>query len=158
MTAQKPTLQNSVHYMAYTFSFLVSGKDTDGAFSLTHCFFREGKQFTPPPHYHTLEDETFYILDGEMEFHVGDKKFKAGPGDVVFLPRNVPHYFDIVSKTAKALLLITPAGIETFFQDFSVPALTLDLPPLPDSNPREHEFAVMKKRMDEMGVVLIPQI
>ena len=145
MTAQKPTLENSVHYIAYTFSFLLSGKDTNGEFSLTHCFFREGKAFTPPPHYHKFEDETFYILEGEMEFHVGDKKFKAGAGEVVFIPKNVPHHFDILSKTVKALLLITPAGIETFFKEFSVPAQTLDLPPIPEINPREEEFLRCKK-------------
>ena len=156
--AQKPTLENSVHYIAYTFSFLISGKDTDGSFSLTHCYFREGKEFTPPPHYHKFEDETFYILEGEMEFQVGDKKFTAGPGEVVFAPRNVPHHFNIVSKTAKALLLISPAGIETFFKEFSVPAQTLDLPPVPEINPREAEFVIMKKRMDELGIVLMPQI
>jgi quercetin dioxygenase-like cupin family protein len=156
--AQKPTLENSVHYIAYTFSFLVSGKDTDGLFSLTHCYFREGKAFAPPPHYHKFEDETFYILDGRMEFHVGDKKFEAGAGEVVFLPKNVPHHFNIVSKTAKALLLITPAGIEIFFKEFGVPAQTLDLPPIPEYNPREEEFMLMKKRMDEFGMVLMPQI
>ncbi|HEY5918299.1 MAG TPA: cupin domain-containing protein [Chryseolinea sp.] len=158
ITGQKPTLENSVHYIAYTFSFLLSGKDTDGAFSLTHCFFREGKAFTPPPHYHTFEDETFYILEGEMEFHLGDNKFMAGAGEVVYLPKNVPHHFNIVSKTVKALLLINPAGLEVFFREFSVPALTLDLPPVPESNPREAEFMTMKKRMDELGIVLMPQI
>jgi quercetin dioxygenase-like cupin family protein len=158
MTAQRPTLENSVHYIAYTFSFLVRGRDTDGAFSLTHCHFREGKAFTPPPHYHKFEDESFYILEGEMDFHVGDKNFRARAGDFVFLPKNVPHHFNIASKTAKALLLIMPAGIETFFEEFSVPATTLDLPPIPDANPREEEFLAMKKRMDEFGIVLMPQI
>ena len=158
IAAQKPTLENSVHYIAYTFSFLVSGKDTDGAFSLTHCYFRDGMEFAPPPHYHKFEDETFYILEGKMEFHVGDKKFTAGAGEVVYVPKNVPHHFNIVSKTAKALLLISPGGLETFFKEFSVPAQTLDLPPVPESNPREEEFLMMKKRMDELGIVLMPQI
>jgi quercetin dioxygenase-like cupin family protein len=158
MTAQKPTLKNSVHYIAYTFSFLVSGEDTDGAFSLTHCFFREGKEFTPPPHYHKFEDETFYILEGEIEFHVGDKKFIAGAGEVVYSPKNVPHHFNIISKTAKALLLISPAGIETFFKEFGVPAQTLDLPPIPETNPRKEEFMAMQKRMIELGVVVMPEI
>ena len=158
LTAQKPTLENSVHYIAYTFSFLVTGKDTNGAYSLTHCYFREGKQFTPPPHYHTNEDEAFYILEGEMDFHVGDKNFKAGPGAFIFLPRNVPHHFNIVSKTAKALLLISPAGLEEFFKEFSVPSQTLELPPVPNANPREEEFIVMKKRMDEFGIVLLPEM
>jgi len=158
MTSQKPTLENSVHYIAYTFSFLVTGKDTNGAFSLTHCYFREGKEFTPPPHYHKFEDETFYILEGEMEFHLGDKKFMAGAGELVYLPKNGPHHFNIVSKKVKALLLITPAGLETFFREFGRPAQTLELPPVPDANPREEEFVAMQKRSAELGVVLMPEI
>src|SRR5688572_28367000 len=158
IAAQKPTLENSVHYIAYTFSFLISGKDTEGSFSLTHCYSREGKEFTPPPHYHKFEDETFYILEGEMEFHVGDKKFPAGVGEFIFVPRNVPHHFNIVSKTAKALLLISPAGLEVFFKEFSTPSQTLELPPVPSANPREEEFVAMKKRMDELGIVLLPEM
>ncbi|HEX6889087.1 MAG TPA: cupin domain-containing protein [Chryseolinea sp.] len=158
LTSQKPTLENSVHYIAYTFSFLVTGKDTNGSFSLTHCYFREGKAFTPPPHYHKYEDEAFYILEGEMDFHVGDRKFKAGAGEFVFLPRNVTHHFDIASKTAKALLLITPGGMETFFRDFSTPAQSLELPPVPDSNPRVEVFEAMHKRMIEMGIVAMPAL
>jgi quercetin dioxygenase-like cupin family protein len=158
LSAKKPTLENSVHYIAYTFSFLITGKDTNGAYSLTHCYFRGGKGFTPPPHYHKFEDEAFYILEGEMEFHVGDKKFKAGAGEFVFLPRNIPHHFNIASNTAKALLLISPAGLEVFFKEFGTPAQTLDLPPVPDANPRVEEFMVMKKRMDELGIVLMPEM
>jgi quercetin dioxygenase-like cupin family protein len=158
MTSQKPTLENSVHYIAYTFSFLVTGKDTNGSYSLTHCYFREGKQFTPPPHYHKNEDEAFYILEGEMEFHVGDKKFNAGVGEFIFVPRNVPHHFNIVSKTAKALLLISPAGLEVFFKEFSTPSQTLELPAVPTTSPREEEFVAMKKRMDELGIVLLPEM
>ena len=45
-----------------------------------------------------------------MEFHVGDKKFKAGAGEVVYLPENVPHHFNIVSKTVKALIVDQSGG------------------------------------------------
>ena len=75
LAAQKPTLENSIHYIAHTFSFLATGEDTDGTFSLLHCHFRKG--FTAPPHYHKLEDESFYLLEGEIDFHIGDKKVKA---------------------------------------------------------------------------------
>ena len=68
----------------------------------------------PPPHLHKGEDESFYILEGEFDFHVGDKKFTAGPGELVVLPKNIPHYFNLITDTAKALLLISPAGFEIF--------------------------------------------
>ncbi len=153
---QQPVLENSVHYIAHTFSFLATGRDTEGAFSLLHCFFRKG--FTPPPHYHKLEDESFYILEGEIDFHIGDKNLKAGPGQFIVLPKNVPHHFNLVTETAKALMLITPAGFEVFFQEFGRPAETLDLPPVPTTNPRKEMFEAMHNRMIELGNVFLPEI
>ena len=126
-TSQKPTLENSVHYLAHTFSFLAAGEDTDNAYSLIHCHFR--KNFFPPPHLHKYEDESFYILEGRIDFQAGDKKIRAAAGDLVVLPKGVPHSFNLVTDTAKALLLITPAGFETVFKEFGTPALTLDLRP-----------------------------
>jgi quercetin dioxygenase-like cupin family protein len=153
---QKPTLDNSVHYIAHTFSFLATAKDTDGAFSLIHCFFRKG--FMAPPHYHKLEDESFYLLEGEIDFTVGDKKFKAVAGDFILLPKNIPHHFNLVSETVKALLIISPAGFEIFFKEFGRPAQTLDLPPIPTTNPRKEMFEQMHNRMIELGNVFMPEV
>ena len=154
--SQKPTIENSVHYIAHTFSFLSTGKDTEGAFSLIHCHFRKG--FTAPPHYHKLEDESFYLLEGEIDFYVGDKKVKARAGEFIVLPRMVPHHFDLITETAKALMLITPAGFEVFFKEFGQPAKTLDLPPMPTTNPRKEMFEAMHARMIELGNVFMPEV
>jgi len=153
---QQPVLENSIHYIAHTFSFLATGRDTEGAFSLLHCYFRKG--FTAPPHYHKLEDESFYVLEGEIDFHIGDKKLKAGPGQFIVLPKNVPHHFNLITETAKALMLISPAGFEVFFQEFGRPAQTLDLPPVPTTNPRKEMFEAMHNRMIELGNVFMPEI
>jgi quercetin dioxygenase-like cupin family protein len=153
--SQKPTLENSVHYLAHTFSFLATGVDTDNAYALIHCFFRKG--FTPPPHLHTYEDESFYVLDGIIDFQAGDKKFRAGTGELVVLPKEVAHSFNLVSDTAKALLLITPAGFETVFKEFGSPAQTLDLPPIPDKLPKEL-FQQIHQRCIELGNVWMPVI
>lgn len=153
---QKPTLENSLHYIAHTFSFLATGKTTDGSFALIHCYFRKG--FMAPPHYHQLEDESFYVLEGEIDFYVGDKNFKVSAGEFINLPKNVPHYFNLISETAKALLLITPAGFEVFFQEFGSPAKTLDLPPVPTGNPRKEMFQVMHDRMIDLGNVFMPEV
>jgi len=154
--AQQPTTDNSIHYIAHTFSFLATGKDTQGAFSLIHCYFRKG--FMAPPHYHKFEDESFYMLDGEIDFHIGDKAVNAKAGAFVVLPKNVPHYFNLVTETAKALMLITPAGFETFFKEFGRPAQTLDLPPVPTTNPRKEMMETMHARMIELGNVFMPEM
>jgi len=153
--SQKPTLENSVHYLAHTFSFLATGEDTDNAYSLIHCFFR--KNFFPPPHLHKYEDESFYILEGAINFQAGEKKITARAGELVVLPKNVPHSFNLVTDTAKALLLITPAGIETIFKEFGVPAETLDLPPVPAKFPKEL-FRNIHQRAEELGNVWMPEI
>ena len=153
---QRPTIETSVHYMAHTFSFLSTGRETGGAFSLMHCYFRKG--FTAPPHYHKLEDESFYLLEGEIDFYISDKKVKASAGEFVVLPRNIPHHFELVTETAKALMLITPAGFEIFFREFGQPAQTLDLPPIPTANPRLEMFDAMHERMIELGNVFMPEI
>ena len=152
---QKPTLENSVHYLAHTFSFLATGKDTDNAFSLIHCYFRKG--FTPPKHYHEHEDESFYILEGEIEFNIGDERFRATAGSLVVAPKGVPHHFELVTETAKALLLISPAGFEVIFQEFGTPAETLELPPIP-TNLNKELFERMHQRMSELGGFFLPQI
>jgi quercetin dioxygenase-like cupin family protein len=154
--SQRPTIENSVHYIAHTFSFLSTGKDTGGDFSLIHCYFRKG--FTAPPHYHKLEDESFYLLEGEIDFYIGDKKVNARAGEFIVLPRNIPHHFDLITETAKALMLITPAGFEVFFREFGQPAETLDLPPVPKTNPRKEMFEAMHHRMIELGNVFMPEI
>jgi quercetin dioxygenase-like cupin family protein len=152
---QKPTLQNSVHYLAHTFSFLATGEDTGNAYSLIQCFFRKG--FTPPAHFHTLEDESFFILDGVIEFQAGPDKFTAGAGELVVLPTGIPHSFSLVTDTAKALLLITPAGFETVFKEFGTPAVTLDLPPIPAHLPKEL-FQQIHQRCIDLGNVWMPEI
>jgi quercetin dioxygenase-like cupin family protein len=151
----KPILENAIWYNGHTFSLLLDAGQTAGAFALLHCFFRKGGE--PPAHFHTREDETFYILEGEIRFHIGDKKFVAKAGDLVYGPKDVPHQFSLVTETAKALLLITPAGIETFFKEFSIPAQSLDLPPIPEGQPPAEFFDNMLKRATELGIVWIPE-
>ncbi|HTE28743.1 MAG TPA: cupin domain-containing protein [Chryseolinea sp.] len=152
----KPQLENSIHYIAHTFSFLATGNDTAGAFALIHCYFRKG--FMPPPHYHKFEEESFYVLEGQMDFHVGEERVKVSAGEFIVLPKNIPHHFNLITDTAKALLLITPAGFEIFFKEFGRPAVTLDLPPIPTSNPRQEMFQAMHDRMIALGNVFVPEV
>ena len=151
----KPELKNSIWYNGHTFSFLIESSQSNGAFSLISCYFGKGGE--PPAHYHLNESETFYVLEGEIRFHIGDKKFTARAGETAFAPKGVPHSFKLESETAKALLLIAPAGIETFFKEFSIPAQSLELPPIPDGQPPAEFLNHMLKRATEMGIVWMPE-
>ena len=67
----------------------------------------------PEPHRHSREEEGFYILEGQYEFRVGTQVIKAGPGDFLFAPRNVPHtYKNIGTMPSRHLTIISPAGLE----------------------------------------------
>jgi quercetin dioxygenase-like cupin family protein len=81
----------------------------------------------PVPHRHSREDESFYILDGLLEFRIGERIFTAGPGSFLFAPKGIPHTFKNVGTTpARALVIISPAGLEKFFDERR--ALSKELP------------------------------
>jgi quercetin dioxygenase-like cupin family protein len=49
--------------------------------------------FEVPPHSHDDYVDSFYVLDGEVEFTVGDRTLQAGPGTLVVAPPHVTHGF-----------------------------------------------------------------
>jgi len=83
-----------------------------------------------PKHVHANEDEVFHLLEGEMEFEVGTETVTLKAGDLVFLPRGVPHSFTVVgTANAKTHLTVFPAGIEKMFDELSrLPAGPPDMP------------------------------
>jgi quercetin dioxygenase-like cupin family protein len=117
----------SVWYNGGLLTFLATGEETHGQFALIEAVTRRGN--VPPPHIHHREEETFYVLEGEMTFSVGDQTIKAMPGTMVSTPRDVVHSFVIDSEQLRMLILLTPAGLEGWFKEFSVPAPAMALPP-----------------------------
>ncbi|MBX7168636.1 MAG: cupin domain-containing protein [Pirellulales bacterium] len=94
------------------------GSDTGGAFSVFETIVPP--QGGPPPHVHHREDETFYVVEGQFEFSVSGRTISAGPGAVVYAPRDLPHRFQNDSATpGKMLVIACPAGIEHFFAELS---------------------------------------
>ena len=69
----------------------------------------------PPLHVHRNEDEWFYLLEGEMTFHVGAETFGGSAGSFVSFPRGIPHTFSVESAAARCLVLNTPGGFEQMF-------------------------------------------
>jgi quercetin dioxygenase-like cupin family protein len=123
----RQALDRSVWYSGSLFTFLATGEETQGRFALIESVARKGN--APPRHIHRREDETFYVLEGEITVSVGDRTTKATPGTMVFLPRDIAHSFVIESEHLRMLVLLAPAGLESYFKEFSVPAPALTLPP-----------------------------
>src|SRR5688572_26583369 len=70
----------------------------------------------PGLHVHSLEDEAVFIVNGVMTFVVGDRRLEAGAGQLVWLPREVPHTFaNLGDEPVWALGVTTPAGLEGMF-------------------------------------------
>jgi quercetin dioxygenase-like cupin family protein len=109
-----------------------TSQTTNGAFGLVEQLMPPG--FASPYHVHHLEDEAFYVLEGEIAFVCGGKWMTAGPGDYVFGPRNIPHGFKVDGASpARMLLLCAPGGFEQFVLDLSEPEPAPGVPPaLPD--------------------------
>ena len=98
---------------------MVSGEDTNGAFCVLHCNGK--KDGGPPLHIHELEDESFYVLEGEITFFVGDQTIFAKAGDYVFAPRGIPHTFKVRSEETKFIVTAYPSGFDLFVKELSVP-------------------------------------
>ncbi len=83
----------------------------------------------PPLHRHHF-DESFYELEGELTFRLGDDVFTRRAGELAFAPRGVPHtYANLSGAPARALLVITPAGFERYFDRIAARVNGTDPPP-----------------------------
>jgi quercetin dioxygenase-like cupin family protein len=108
----------------------VSGSDTEGRLAVMEMTFPKGA--SPPRHTHP-QDETFYVLDGEVLAWEGDNDpVRLGPGGLLCAPAGTPHSFRVETETARMLILSTASGIEDFVRELSVPADAPTLPP-PDA-------------------------
>jgi quercetin dioxygenase-like cupin family protein len=110
-----------------TYTTLLSGKDTAGRFSLIDMHIPPGGG--PPPHRHDFE-ETFILLDGEIEATFRGAQSTVKAGQTIHIPANAPHQFHNASdKPARLLCLCSPAGQEEFFAQVGVPVATRTTPP-----------------------------
>jgi len=98
------------------YSLLATGKETNNAFFQFEAIVPEGGG--PPPHVHSREDESFYIVSGSLEILLGDKTYQAKRGDFVYIARGTIHQFKNVGRdSAVQLVTFVPAGVERFFQE-----------------------------------------
>ena len=84
-----------------------------------------------PAHLHRTQDETHYILEGQFEFVLGERKVNADAGSVVYVPRTMMHAFtNTGTKKGKLLFINTPAGpLEEFLVEFGEPVSDPSSPP-----------------------------
>jgi mannose-6-phosphate isomerase-like protein (cupin superfamily) len=112
---------------------VVAGGDrTGGQVVFGEALLKPGES-GPPRHVHTHEDEAILIVSGVLTVHLGDDTHEAGPGSLAWMAREVPHHFvNLGVEPVRAFGVITPAGIEKFFEWRDSFLEGLDGPPTPE--------------------------
>jgi quercetin dioxygenase-like cupin family protein len=96
----------------------IDGNDNGGALAAMETVTPPGGG--TPPHRHTREDESFYVIAGAAEFTVAGQIVRASAGAFVFAPRGIPHqYRNRETAPLRMLAIAQPAGIERFFEEAS---------------------------------------
>jgi quercetin dioxygenase-like cupin family protein len=97
--------------------FLVTGEDTKHT-SMFDWTIPAG--FATGLHVHRVQEETFYVLDGECQWRVGERTIRATPGTYLFIPPGVPHDIANVSeKAARVIMTVSPPGHERYFEELA---------------------------------------
>lgn len=103
----------------HEFRFLASADDTGGTYSAMEIVSPPGSG--PNPHVHEEAEEAFYVLDGDLTFHVGNQSVEVSTGDFVHVPRGTIHHFTVGARPARYLAIYAPAGEERKFQEVGLP-------------------------------------
>ena len=94
------------------------GDQTKGALTAVDVVVPPGEG--PPLHVHTREDESIYVLEGDLRIKLEDELSATPPGSFVFIPRGVAHSFQNVGEEpGRILVTFAPAGMEAFFDRLS---------------------------------------
>jgi quercetin dioxygenase-like cupin family protein len=114
---RRPGEGKGVKLAGQPMTFLVTGSDT------RHTWMFE---WTIPPgfstglHVHRVQEETFYVLEGECDWQVGNEHVQATAGTYLFLPPGVPHNIGNASdKIVRVLMTVSPPGHERYFEELA---------------------------------------
>ena len=123
-----PEVQQAVWFLGALVRVRASGDATAGSLDVLEHQGERG--YSSPLHRHLAQEETFFVLDGELRVEVGGEAHATGPGAVAFLPRQLPHAFVVTSPQARFLTLHTPGGFDRFTLAAGTPATgTTTMPP-----------------------------
>ena len=119
--------RQGVTLRGHPMAFLVTGENTRYT-SMFNWTIPAG--FVTGVHVHRVQEETFYLLEGQCVWHAGDEVVQAVPGTFLFIPPGVPHNITNVSdRPARVLMTVSPPGLERYFEELA--ALAADGTPDP---------------------------
>jgi mannose-6-phosphate isomerase-like protein (cupin superfamily) len=132
MTLTAPFVVQRDASMPGPWQILAGGDRTVGAVMFGEARL-PARSVGPGLHVHSREDEAVFVISGVMTFLVGDRRFQAGSGELVWLPRQVPHTFaNLDDQPVWAFGVATPAGLEGMFAEQAEYFASLQGPPDPE--------------------------
>jgi mannose-6-phosphate isomerase-like protein (cupin superfamily) len=131
--------------------FMIDGEEAGKRFSLVEHPMAP-RALAAPLHRHNREDEYSFVIEGRMGALLGDEVVEAGPGDLVFKPREQWHTFwNAGEKPARILEIISPSGFEHFFEELVALGGAIDADPA--------ELAALNERYgQEMQPDSVPEL
>lgn len=134
------------------YSLLATGEETNNSFFQFEAVVPKGGG--PPPHIHSREDESFYVVSGSLEILLGDKTYHAKRGDFVYIPRGTIHRFkNVGGEMAVQLVTFVPSGMEGFFQEVFPEAKDRNAAPPPVT---EELIRRMNEAAPKYGLKFVP--
>ena len=128
---------------------------SDGEDGISVLEHRVPHGFSPPLHLHRAEDEVMHVLDGEFRLRVKDQEHRLRGGDVLLLPKNVPHTYRVESAQGGRCVTITVRGdFERFVRAVSRPAERPELPE-PAGPPSAEAIQALRAAAAKNGIELV---
>jgi len=118
--------------------FKATASNTNGRFSLMERTLPPGGRM-PPAHCHVGNDEAYFVLDGTVEFRVGDEVFEGANGTFVLVPAGEAHTFGNTSREPARLLVLHAPALDGYFEDLE------QLWASPRQPDRDMELALMRR-------------
>lgn len=121
-----PSIRHQPRHKRYYFdvgigSVVLTGADTGGAYCVIEASLAPG--IGVPRHTHTREDESYYVLSGELELIVEGKVFVLRAGDSLMAPHDIPHQIrNSGSIENQYLVIFSPSGLDEFLMATALPA------------------------------------
>ena len=130
-----PTEGISLGVVGDSYRTVISGKDTGGAYAVIDMLIPPGGG--PGPHAHANFQESFHVLEGEVEIKSELGTYTASKGTFVNIPLGgLVHCFkNKTQEIARLWCVVVPAGLETFFEEIAIPAAFGEFVPPPPMTP-----------------------
>jgi quercetin dioxygenase-like cupin family protein len=132
-TIRSATEGRTIGVVGDVYRFLATGDETGGKYAMFEALVPPGGG--PPPHVHSREEESFYVLEGEITFQVNGETIVARAGTFANMPIGSLHSFrNATDQPARMIISVAPAGLEQMFFEIGQPVSIGDPAPAPTAD------------------------